>query len=190
MVTRYAVLIDLIGEGSDHQQMIHDDLIVYEPPSRVANLDLCDSEDSNDWDLRIVNYRYARLCSIIIKTLYSHASLKQCPLECMASIRHLSTMLNAWKLSIPASFRPNSEVNSTESAGLHQVNRIQSDLGLKLAEASFAIHRWSIMRVTVSEVIAAGHAASRDSCVAAAKAVLVLTQTLRSHNSTMEWYVR
>ncbi|KAL8880242.1 MAG: hypothetical protein Q9198_002312 [Flavoplaca austrocitrina] len=170
--------------------MIHDDIIVYEPPSRVANLDLCDFEDSNDWDLHVVNYRYARLCSIIIKTLYSHASLEKSPSECMASIRHLSTLLDAWRQSIPASFRPNSEVNLTDSAGLHQISRIQSDLGLKLAEASFAIHRWSIMRVTRSEQTAAGHAASRDSCVAAAKAVLVLTQTLRHHDSALEWYVR
>ncbi len=169
--------------------MIHDDLIVYRPPSKGQIPSACDSEDCYSWDLRLVNYRYARLCSIIVKTLYSHASLKLIPSESMASIKRLSTMLNAWKLSIPAKFRPNSEVNLTEQPTSPQGTCIQSDLGLKHAEASLAIHRWAIIGVRVDQHITADYTASRDECVATAKAVLVSTQTFRVYDSETDWYV-
>ena len=133
--------------------MIHDDLIVYRPPSKGQIPSACHSEDCYSWDLRLVNYRYARLCSIIVKTLYSHASLKMIPSESTASIKRLSTMLNAWRLSIPAKFRPNSEVNLTEQPTLPQGTCIQSDLGLKHAEASLAIRRWAIIGVRVDQIL-------------------------------------
>lgn len=170
--------------------MIHDDLIVYRPPSKGQISNVCDSEDCYRRDLRLVNYRYARLCSIIVKTLYSHASLKMSPSESMKSLRRLSTMLNAWRLSIPARFRPNSEVDLTDSPALSQGCFIQSDLGLKHAEASFAIHRWAIMEIPVSQFTTADYIVSRDECVATAKAVIISTQGFRVHDSEMDWYVR
>lgn len=169
--------------------MIHDDLIVYRLPSKGQYPSACDSEDCHSWDLRLVYYRYARLCSIIMKTLYSHASLKMSPSESMASIKRLSTMLNAWRLSIPARFRPSSEFNLTAQPAPPPVTCIQFDLELKHAEASFAIHRWAIIGVRPDQHSTADYTASRDECVATAKAVLVSTPTFRLRESETDWYV-
>lgn len=169
--------------------MIHDDLIVYRPPTKVQIAEGYDSKADQTWNPQLVNYRYARLCSTIIMTLYSHASLKMSPSESMASLRRLSTMLNTWKQSIPDVYRPHNEVDLTVWPAPPQDCCIQSELELKHAEASFAIHRWAIMELSVDEDITASYNTSRNECIATAKVVLLSTQAYRVHEPEMDWYV-
>lgn len=175
---------------SELKQIIHDDLIVYRAPSKRRDSGVCDYDDYTGWELQVVNYRYARLCSIIMKTLYGHASLRMSPLDAVASIKRLSTMLKAWRSSIPATFSPDSKVNHTN----HHVQPwglcVQSDLVLKYAEASFAIHRWAIMGSKIDLQVTAECSASQVECVETAKTVLDSTHAFRVHDSETHWYVR
>lgn len=124
-----------------------------------------------------------------MKTLYAQASLRMSPADVVASIDRLSNMLEAWRLSIPVAYRPNSPTipdylkRSWDSC-------IQSDMFLKYAEASFAIHRWAvIVEAKISPDLSASYTSSRQQCVELAKAVLCLTHSFRVDQNRLDWYV-
>ncbi|KAH7340062.1 hypothetical protein BKA66DRAFT_577245 [Pyrenochaeta sp. MPI-SDFR-AT-0127] len=166
--------------------MIDDDLLTYHAPSQIKSSSTSLSADNySGWE--IVNYRYARLCSVIVKTLYSRATLKIGPSGTAASISRLTSMLEAWRMSIPMAYRPKS------SAEFRERPEQSSDFGRAMtiffnyAEASFAIHRWAIATTTYDPDSSSTYISSRDECVAVAKRVLSATHSFSVNDAEMEW---
>jgi len=169
--------------------MIDDDLIAYSsPPQRRASSTTSFTEYTG-WDL--VHYRYARLCSVIVKKLYSQSSLKMSVMGVAASIARLSGMLEAWRLSIPAAYRP----QFCSGSGIPEKSKkawdtcIQNDILLKYAEAVFAIHRWAIIvpEAKVGPELMNSYTSSKEQCVELAKGVLRMTHGLRVHRLEVDW---
>ncbi|KAL1597061.1 hypothetical protein SLS60_008643 [Paraconiothyrium brasiliense] len=121
--------------------VVDDDLLVYHAPSKKrSGLFVQGITDYSGWE--IVNYRYARLCSVIVKTLYSHMSLRMRAADVPMAIEKLSAMLESWRLSIPAAYRPDRDSEGPECHEHAGDAMIRSDISLRYAEVSFAIHRW------------------------------------------------
>ncbi|KAJ4293446.1 hypothetical protein N0V90_008729 [Kalmusia sp. IMI 367209] len=109
--------------------VVDDDLLVYHAPSKKrSGLFTQGITDYSGWE--IVNYRYARLCSVIVKTLYSHTSLRMTAPEVSAAIDRLSGMLEAWRLSIPAAYRPDRDLDGPECHEHAGDAIIRSDISL------------------------------------------------------------
>jgi hypothetical protein len=119
--------------------MIDDELIMFPPPFRAGPKE--DSQQEFDWIL--LHYRYARLCSLIVKTLYGRSALKLTQSDTMTSISRLQKALETWRLSIPERYR---RLNAMQKLPAEEYSTcIRADLQLKHAEAGLAIHRWAVV---------------------------------------------
>lgn len=166
--------------------MIDDDLLTYHAPSKNKFTNASPSSSSyTGWE--IINYRYARLCSVVVKTLYSRASLRTSPSETAEGITRLSNMLEAWRISIPKAYRPKSSAEIRERperlAGFGE----EADIFLSYAEVSFAIHRWAIATTAYVPGPSSAYVSSRDECVAVAKRVLHATHSFSVRDAELEW---
>ena len=162
-----------------------DDLLIYHAPSKRRFSGLAQgSAEYSGWE--IVNYRYARLCSVIVKTLYSHASLKLTGPEVTAAINRLSGMLEAWRLSIPNAYRPDYEIDSIACHEHAEDANIRCSISLRYAEASFAIHRWILATSDPGPKLLAVYASSRTQCIMVAKRVLSAAHSCRTDSGT-DW---
>ena len=171
--------------------MIDDDLIVYfSPPQRHA-LKAPSLTGYTGWDL--VHYRYARLCSVIVKTLYTQSSPRMNAKGVAASVARLSGMLEAWRLSIPVAYRPQflSDSGVPEKHKKTWDTCIQNDILLRYAEAVFAIHRWAVIvpETKIGPELMERYQSSREQCMEVAKDVLRMTHGLRVHRLEVDWYV-
>jgi hypothetical protein len=164
---------------------VDDDLLIYHAPSRKRSNGLAlGIVEYSGWE--IVNYRYARLCSVIVKTLYSHASLRLTGPEVSAAIERLSGMLDAWRLSIPVAFRPHRELDSLVCHEHAEDAMIRSCISLRYAEASLAIHRWILATSGRDLKAPSVYASSRAQCIIIAKRVLSAAHSCRTDSGT-DW---
>ena len=165
--------------------MVDDDLLVYHAPSRRrSGLFAQGTTDYSGWE--IVNYRYARLCSVIVKTLYSHTSLRMMAGEVSAAIDKLSGMLESWRLSIPTAYRPDRDLDGPECHEHAGDALIRSDISLRYAEVSFAIHRWVLAAGVCPPDLLKARASSKNQCVVIAKRVLGAAHSCRT-DSGADW---
>ena len=167
-------------------QMIDDDSIGYASPCDVDPAMVKELEDVN-W--QVINCRYARLCSVIVKTLYARRAVARSRVETMAVISRLQHMLDAWKMTIPVKYRPGPPTSSRSSHFHGWNDQIQVDLTLKYSEAAFAIHRWAVLlpSPTLGSERCLDTAKSGEYCIEAAKDVLSLAQILDLDPSHFSW---
>ncbi|KAF2196663.1 hypothetical protein GQ43DRAFT_435816 [Delitschia confertaspora ATCC 74209] len=177
--------------------MIDDNMIAYTAPTKRRASISSTLSDYTGWDL--LHYRYARLCSVIIKTLYTQSSKELTACSLIDIIARLNTMLESWRMSIPPGYRPEiriqSSTNSTNNSelGKQQIKTprawdscIQNDIFLKYAEAAFAIHRWGVVieesRLGSDLSLKEKYEESGRMCVEVAKGVLRMVGRLRVAN--------
>ncbi|KAF2448842.1 hypothetical protein P171DRAFT_220189 [Karstenula rhodostoma CBS 690.94] len=167
--------------------VVDDDLLVYHAPSKKrSSLFTQGVTDYSGWE--IVNYRYARLCSVIVKTLYSHLSLRMTATEVSAAIEKLSGMLESWRLSIPAAYRPDRDLDGPECHEHAGDAIIRSDISLRYAEASLALHRWVLATSDCPPELVKARASSISQCAMIAKRVLGAAHSCRTDSGT-DWPV-
>ncbi|KAF2802757.1 uncharacterized protein BDZ99DRAFT_503718 [Mytilinidion resinicola] len=166
--------------------MIDDDLVVFPAPSKRRDSMIPAIDLRSGWE--VVSYRYARLCSVIVKTIYSHAALRMSRSETLAAIDRLSKMLEAWRMSIPVAYRPDCNLDLPACQNRSWDTCIQSDIFLKFAEASFAIHRWAVIQHNVVQDATATYSSSRDQCIELAKGVLHWTHYFRVDDHELDWH--
>ncbi|KAF9737045.1 hypothetical protein PMIN01_04824 [Paraphaeosphaeria minitans] len=167
--------------------VVDDDLLVYHAPSKKrSGLFTQGVSDYSGWE--IVKYRYARLCSVIVKTLYSHLSLRMTAAEVSAAIEKLTGMLESWRLSIPAAYRPDRDRDGPECHEHAGDAIIRSDISLKYAEVSLAIHRWVLATSDCPPELVKARISSKYQCAAIAKRVLGAAHSCRT-DSGSDWPV-
>lgn len=176
--------------ASKFKQTISDDLVMYRAPSRTTNSILCPTIEQSRW--QVVRYRYARLLSVIVRTLYSNAAVANTPSETAVSVSHLSRILEAWRVSIPKADRPPDGRTISEVAKIPRDSNTKLDLFFRYAEAAFAIHRWSsVLRCRPSgpvEVMEA-YSMSQKHCLNLSKGIIDLTNTFHTNDAEIDWYV-
>jgi hypothetical protein len=171
--------------AKDLIQVVDDDLLVYHAPSKKRlGLFTQGMSDYSGWE--IVNYRYARLCSVIVKTLYSHVSLRMTAAEVSAAIERLSGMLESWRSSIPTAYRPDRDLDGPECHEHAGDAIIRSDISLRYAEASLAIHRWVLATTDCPQELVKTRSLSKSQCAMIAKRVLGVAHSCRTDSGT-DW---
>lgn len=128
------------------------------------------------WEL--IRYNYARLCSFIVKALYSQNALLKSRSQMARTIQALQQHAVTWKAGVPAEYRPGNGENLSSTLGHGVHDRIRVDLTFKYCEAMFAIHRWSVIHIApdVGLVHYPDGVTSSDLCLESAKSVLRLTR--------------
>jgi len=170
-------------------QMINDNLIMYDAPSKTDNAVAYQASAQSRWQL--VNYRYTRLCSNIVTVIYSKSALKMTPVETVTSISDLSKVLERWRLSIPVAYRPPDSNDLSPVDKTSRESDIQLDLFFKYAEANFAIHRWAMIQGTPSGPtdILETYLHSWERCISLSKATIDLTHSFRTDDPELNWWV-
>ncbi|EKG19878.1 Transcription factor fungi [Macrophomina phaseolina MS6] len=159
--------------------MIDDDFIALPPPvKRRGNAQSNAFIDNTGWE--VIRYRYARLCALIVKALYSRNSLRQSPQGTLRSLASLHKTLESWRESLPGSYQSGSPT--------HGADRIRLEVTLQYLEAMMAIHRWAVWwKASIPTTALSQYSSSVRESTDAAKDVLRLTQTVEVHHPDLDW---
>ena len=139
-------------------------------------------DDEDSWGY--IRYRYAKLCSLIVKDLYSHRVSTKPRREMLSTIKNLQQALAAWLMSVPSRYRP-SRTASPWTSSLDE--HIRVDMEDKYYEAALAIHRWSLVFAGSDCGGEEDCPTSIKSCLETAKSVLSRTQSVSSDGSNLGW---
>lgn len=139
-------------------------------------------DDEDGWCY--IRYRYAKLCSLIAKDLYSQRASMKPRREMLSTIKNLQQALAAWLMSVPSKYRPTRTASSWTCSS---EECIRLDIEDKYYEAALAIHRWSLVYAGLDRGFEEDCSTSRKSCLETAKSVLSRTQAVNLDGSNLGW---
>lgn len=142
-------------------------------------------EDEDGWGY--IRYKYAKLCSVIVKDLYSQKTSTKPRREMLSTVKSLQQALAAWLMSVPSKYRP-SRIASSGTCFTDE--RIRMDIEDKYYEAALAIHRWSLVYAGLDRGSEEDCATSTKSCLETAKSVLSRAQAINLDTSNVGWWVK
>jgi len=177
---------------------IEDDSIDHQPPTQVPGR-RNSSPFSQLWDVHeveldrlLLQCRFAKICHLITKQLYTPSGLQKSPSQLSCSISQLSALLKQWKDSIPSSHKPlDAGTSSNYPHALSSATQECLHLSYQYYEALLAIHgRWQLtdpFHLTAEDMKSFGQ--SRETCSSVARMALLMSSEIRLKELFSDWSV-
>ena len=138
----------------------------------------------------LLQCRFAKICHLITKQLYTPSGLQKSPSELSCSISQLSALLKEWKDSTPSSHKPlDVGTSSNYPHALSSATQECLHLSYQYYEALLAIHgRWQLtdpLHLTAEDNISLSR--SRETCSSVARMVLLMSSEIRLKELFSDW---